>query len=265
MRPRSTRPSITLCMMPRLTKRSTYLELTLSCLVLMLIASVSSSSIRSSLRPLSVVFVSPTVLTSNALKLAVNMLPTPSLQTAFFKLLRHLRLPVQQRTRLVLLHHTPPHQMFLTFVLLFRAADAARYPTLVGSSKSLKICAVTRVCSLTGTLTPPSATPPIVHLPLFLPQLLQWPSSSSSGNSCSSSGSSAYVGAPSAPHVCRVRVVSHDTEHGNHKAPQPSTSLRVVGRNSNSYVPFSPFLAIETPYITHIKTATHARFIFLMA
>ena len=34
MRPRSTRPSIALCMMPRLTERSTYLELTLSCLAL---------------------------------------------------------------------------------------------------------------------------------------------------------------------------------------------------------------------------------------
>ena len=67
---------------------------------------------------------------------------------------------------------TSSHQMFFTFVLS-RAADAARYPTLVDSSKSPEICAVTRVCSPMSILTPPSVTPPIVHLFMFLRPLLQ--------------------------------------------------------------------------------------------
>ena len=61
----------------------------------------------------------------------------------------------------------------LTFVLS-QAADAARYPTLVASANLPRfVLCVTRVCSPMDILTPPSVTPPIARLPLFLLPLLQ--------------------------------------------------------------------------------------------
>ena len=121
IRPRSTRPSITLCMMPRLTKRSTHLESTLRCPALMLNESVSSSTVRNSPRPQLVVFVTLMSLTSNVLPLKVNMLPPSSLQTTFFMLLLHLQPPVRQHSRLVL-RHASSRQMFITFVVFLVAS-----------------------------------------------------------------------------------------------------------------------------------------------
>ena len=101
-RPRSTRLFITLCMTPRLTKRSTHHELALRCLGLMLNESVRSSTVRNSLKPRIAVFVALTSLTMSVLPMKVIMLPSSSLQTIFFQSFWHLRQPVRQSARPIL-------------------------------------------------------------------------------------------------------------------------------------------------------------------